>query len=121
MTATKGQEVAADVAALLRARNPLIWIVTREEARVEALLFEAAASAAYVPKTWDVAQGICDLSGKVTATVQDPADALGEIRRRAQGEYGKSERGVFIMRDLPTWLAGPPGATTLRSLRNLAR
>ena len=41
---TKGQEVAADVAALLRARNPLIWIVTREEARVERLLIEAAAA-----------------------------------------------------------------------------
>lgn len=34
---TKSQEVAADVASLLRARNPLIWIVTREEARVEGL------------------------------------------------------------------------------------
>lgn len=30
-------------AALLRARNPLLWIVTREKARVESYLFEAAA------------------------------------------------------------------------------
>lgn len=115
---TKGQEVAADVAALLRARNPLIWIVTREEARVEALLFEAAASAAYVPSTWDVAQGICDMSGKVVANANDPSDALADIRRRAEGG---NERRVLIMRDLPTWLAGPSGATTLRALRNLAR
>jgi len=58
MTAiTKGQAAAADVAALLRARNPLLWIVTREESRAEALLFEAAASANYVAHTWDVAQG----------------------------------------------------------------
>jgi hypothetical protein len=34
-TKTRSQLVAADVAALLRARNPLIWVVTREEARVE--------------------------------------------------------------------------------------
>lgn len=61
---TRGQVVADDVSALLRARNPLIWIVTREEARVEALLIEASASAGYVPHMWDVAQGFTDLSGK---------------------------------------------------------
>ena len=32
---TKSQEVANDVAALVRSRNPLLWIVTREEARVD--------------------------------------------------------------------------------------
>src|SRR6185503_6316063 len=31
------------------------------------------------------------------------------------------ERGVWIMRDLPSWLVGPIGMTTLRQLRNLAR
>ena len=115
---TKGQEVAADVAALLRARNPLIWIVTREEARVERLLIEAAAAAAYAPQTWDVAQGICDMTGKQTVSAMDPGDALGNIRARAESG---NQRTLTIMRDLPAWLAGPPGATTLRQLRNLAR
>jgi len=116
---TKGQEVAADVAALLRARNPLIWIVTREEARVEALLFEAAASAAYVAETWDVAQGTCDMGGNaIDAGLRDPGDALNEITIRAKGG---NKRRVLIMRDMPAWLAGPSGATTLRQLRNLAR
>lgn len=115
---TKGQEVAADVAALLRARNPLIWIVTREEARVERLLIEAAAAAAYAPQTWDVAQGICDITGKQTVSAMDPGDALGNIRARAESG---NQRTLTIMRDLPAWLAGPPGATTLRQLRNLAR
>ena len=33
-----------------------------------------------------------------------------------------TERGVWInMRDLPIWLNGPPGASVLRQLRNLAR
>lgn len=115
---TKGQEVAADVAALLRARNPLIWIVTREEARVERLLFEAAAAAAYVPMTWDVAQGVCDMSGKVTDQLLDPGEALNSIKVSAESG---NRRAVTIMRDLPTWLGGPSGATTLRQLRNLAR
>lgn len=121
---TKSQEVAGDVAALLRARNPLIWIVTREEARVERYLMEAAAAAAYVPRTWDVAQGIARLNGKVETfaggTGNDPGDALGVIASRATAT-GEKERGVWIMRDLPAWLSGPGGVTTLRQVRNLAR
>lgn len=43
------KDQAADVAALLRARNPLILIVSREEARVEGFVAEAAAAAPPVP------------------------------------------------------------------------
>ena len=32
---TRSQGIAADVAGQLRAWNPLLWVVTREEARVE--------------------------------------------------------------------------------------
>lgn len=116
---TRSQETAADVAALLRARNPLLWIVTREEARAEAALFEACASAGYIARTWDVAQGAANIDGS-TARIgsPDPADMLANIRDRAQAG---SERGVWIMRDLPIWLRDMPGAATCRSLRNLAR
>jgi len=119
-TKTRGQIVAADVSALLRARNPLIWIVTREEARVEALLIEAAAAAGYIPRTWDVAQGVADLSGKPVTEMrgsEDPAAVLSLIGGRAAGR----ERGVWIMRDLAPWLEGAVGFTTVRMLRNLAR
>jgi len=116
---TTSQELAADVAALLRARNPLLWIVSREEARVEGYLMEAAASAGYIPWTWDVAQGVADLAGrKQTMGGADPGDTLATIAARADGAR---ERGVWIMRDLPPWLSGPVGATTCRQLRNLAR
>lgn len=118
---TKSQEAAADISALLRARNSLVWVVTREEARVERYLVEAAASAGYVPRTWDVAQGIAGVDGKVTDSLRDPGEALGEIRLRSEGKIGSKERGVWIMRDLPAWLTGPAGATTQRQLRNLAR
>ena len=118
---TRGQIVAADVSALLRARNPLIWIVTREEARVEALLIEAAAAAGYVPRTWDVAQGFTDLAGKQVNELrgsEDPAAALTMIGDRSKNV---KERGVWIMRDLAPWLDGAVGFTTVRMLRNLAR
>lgn len=117
-TKTKGQEVAADVAALLRARNSLIWIVSREEARVERLLIEAAAAAGYEPQTWDVGQGFCDMTGKIVGRVVDPGEALSAISDRA--DTG-NKRTVTIMRDLPAWLTGPAGVATLRQLRNLAR
>ena len=120
---TRSEQVAADVAALLRARNPLLWVVTREEARAERYLFEAAAAAAYVPRTWDVGQGVADMGGKPQPNIgsPEPADTLEAIRERATKS---GERGVWIMRDLPAWIspqAGPPGASVLRKLRNLAR
>ncbi len=121
---TKGQAVAADIAALLRARNAILWIVTREEARVERFLVEAAASAGYVSRTWDVSQGGAEVTGKkVVGCTQDPGEALGYISRRASGEDRTipQDRCVWVMRDLPVWLAGVPGAAALRSLRNLAR
>lgn len=120
---TRSQAIAADVAALLRARNPLLWIVSREESRVERYVFEAAASAGYVARSWDVAQGFTEtITGKQLAPSQflDPGEALGAIAGAAQGA-GAAERRVTIMRDLPVWLAPPIGTTTLRALRNLAR
>lgn len=123
---TKSQEIAADVAALLRARNPIIWIVSKEESRVERYLVEAAAKAGYVARTWDVAQGPREIDGKVVPYGDaDPTGMLGVIDRLARGEGGyeqsKAQRNVWIMRDLPPWLGGPAGAATLRMLRNLAR
>ena len=61
---TRSQEIAADIVALLQARNPLLWIVTREETRVERYLIEAAAAAEYLLRTWDVGQGVADIAGR---------------------------------------------------------
>lgn len=66
---SKGARAAADVSALLRARNALLWIVTREEARAERLIAEAAAAAGYVARTWDCGQGVADMAGRVRVCV----------------------------------------------------
>ena len=120
--ATKSQEIAADIAALLRARNPLLWVVTREEARVEGYLMEAAASAGYRPYTWDCSQGVADITGKRQPQMgsADPGETLAFIGARANNP-STTERGVWIMRDLPPWLNGAIGIQTCRSLRNLVR
>ena len=109
---SKGSAAAADVAALLRARNPLIWIVSKEEGRVERLLMEAAQAAQYEPMFWDCATGISTYAGSVLdARATDPAQAIASIR-----DSGK--RQVWILRDLPAWLRDP---TVTRGLRTLVR
>ena len=122
-TMTRSEVAAADVDALLRARNPVLLVVTREEARVEGYLMEAAAAAGYVPRTWDTAQGVAGMDGKIDREFADSEDvgfALNMIRDRTK-PGAKNERGVWIMRDLPAWLSGIGGARTLRQVRNLAR
>ena len=119
---TRSQKCAADVAASLRARSQLILVRTSEEARVESHLFEAAIAAKYVPHTWDVAQGVCDMGGKPEQIGDpDPMVMINAIRERSQRKTETPVRDVWIMRDLPVWLAGPPGAPVVRNLRNFAR
>jgi SpoVK/Ycf46/Vps4 family AAA+-type ATPase len=119
---TRSQAIAADVNALLRARNPLLWIVTREEARAEAHIMEAAAAAGYVPRTWDVAAGVCDMAGRAVRNVGglDMSETLATIKARSEAG-GAADRGLWIMRDAHAWLDGLAGAQPLRALRNLAR
>ena len=127
---TKSQQAAADVVSLLKARNSLLWIVTSEEARVEAHLFEAASAARMTPRTWDVAAGVADAKGVPAINSDqspiggpDPGATFTEIfnRGNAPAIGLTAERGLWIMRDLPVWLQGQPMAATLRQLRNLAR
>ena len=119
MTDSIANRMAADIVALLRACNPLIWIVSREEARVEASVFEAAAAAGYTARTWDVGQGLADMAGRVlSASLADPGEVLKEIRESARAT---AIRGVWVLRDMPPWLTGPGGITTCREVRNLAR
>lgn len=119
MSKTRSQQMAAEVAALLRARNPLIWIKSREETRVEMYLFQAAAAANYVPRTWDCAAGVCGMDGKPqpigSADLRDTLDAI----REAATTTGVGSRGAWIMRDLPPWLN--VGLGDKRRVRNLTR
>ncbi len=132
---TTSMKAAADVAAQLRARNPVIWIVSREEARVEEYVVEAALSAGYKPFFWDVAQGITTMSGALL----DPQDPEGTLdsdaalkvidakvkqamaRARSNNSEPKDDRTVWIMRDLSVWLQPPIGSTPQRRLRNIAK
>jgi hypothetical protein len=112
MIMTRSDQARADITALFRARNTLLWVVTREEARVERALIEAATAAKYVPTFWDCAGGLQAASGKaIDPSLIDPLNMLKRIGVRP-------EREVYVMRDLHKWLADP---VVLRTLRGLAR
>lgn len=123
---TRSQQVAADVAALLRSRHPLLWIVTQEEARVERYVVEACAAASYTARTWDCGQGFADI-GKAgeRPDTRDVGFALNDISEAAKPNLDsrrEPDRGAWIMRDLAPWLGnGMVGVPTCRQLRNLAR
>jgi SpoVK/Ycf46/Vps4 family AAA+-type ATPase len=104
------KQVNADITALLKARNTLLWITSREEQRVERALLDAAGKARYVVNYWDCATGITDAAGKLIEDARDPNAALTWFRRR-------SARIMLVMRDLHKWF----DATTLRQVRSLAR
>lgn len=99
-----------ELSALIRARNPLIWLVTPEEARAERLIFEIAAANKYDCRQWDCVSGFTNAAGEVTDALGDPQAALTLIRDTRQ-------RRVYVMRDLHKWL----DPVTLRLLRTAYR
>lgn len=108
---TRGQKTAADVTALLRARNTLIHVYTQEELRVQRAIIEAAGAARYDAVIWDVARGLVKSDGKpLDASARDPAQMLDRIRSEKQ-------RRVYILLDFHKWLADP---VLLRAMRSLA-
>ena len=107
---TRAQRVNAEITDLLRARNTLLWIVTREEVRVERAIIEAAAAAKYTTLLWDCATGLSDAAGKRRTENTDPMGVLAIIR-------DSSERAVYVLRDIHKWL----DPVTMRGLKSRAR
>lgn len=116
---TRSARINADISALIRAKNTLLWIVTREEVRVERAITEASAAANYETRFWDCATGMTDSQGKTVnmggggysqQPGTDPTQALNFIR-------DTKTRAVYVLRDLHKWF----DPIVLRSVRSLAR
>jgi hypothetical protein len=112
---TAGAKAALDVAALVRARNPLIMVISREEVRVERYIAPPLASLGYEPRFWDCATGVSNLTGEPCQPggedAKDPLQVLEAIRNTRQ-------RQVWILRDLPPFFRDP---VTVRYVRSLVR
>lgn len=109
---TRGQKVTEDITALIKSRHTLLWVVTREELRLDGQLAEAAKAANTEAISWDCAAGFTDAARKpIDATVTLAESALRYVE-------SKRSRAVYVMRDLHKWLGDP---VVLRLVRNLAK
>lgn len=108
---SRAAAVNADIATLIRSRNPLLWIVTREEERGEDGILEACRLAEYSCRFWDCATGLTKPDGSaIDAGLNDSIEMLKRIG-------SNRERAVYVLRDFHAWL----DPVTLRRLRSTCR
>jgi SpoVK/Ycf46/Vps4 family AAA+-type ATPase len=101
------QEKELDV--LIRARYPLIYLVSWEETRAEAMLTSLARAQAKSIYFWSLTCGLCDPQGACDASVNQPQLALDFIR--------KSEaRALFVLKDFHPHIQDPAIVRRLRDL-----
>ncbi len=112
------RRVDKDIEHLMRARYPLIYILSSEEKRVEKSIADVLHSRerekSYKTKiyTWSVTEGV-RVGSEPQGDSKDPLKALRFVL-----EAKKDERAVFILRDLHAFQKNPE---VVRLLRDLAR
>lgn len=100
-----------EVTALLKARNACLWVVSREEFRVERAIAQAAAAAKFETFFWDCAEGLTNLAGQVVdGSLNDPVAVLRYIAN-------SPARMIVVLRDFSAWL----DPATKRLLKSTAR
>jgi SpoVK/Ycf46/Vps4 family AAA+-type ATPase len=112
------RRVDKDIEHLMRARYPLIYILSSEEKRVEESIRrvlqgrEKDKGVKTKFYTWSVTEGV-RIGGEQQGDSNDPLKALKFI-----AEARKDERAIFILRDLHAYQKNPE---VVRRLRDLAR
>ncbi len=102
---------ALEVEDLIKARYPLIYIVSSEEERVERRLREFALKKERKLAAWSITKGFVSLAGDVrSGDVKDPLKALDNI-------LGAEGRGVYVLRDFHAFLEN---SQVVRKLRDVA-
>lgn len=117
---TRGAKAQANVTALLKARNTVLWVTSLEESRVESALVEAAGANTQRVIFWDCVEGITNADGSEIAK-QGFQDAGAAVAWFAGGEKGTGSvagRVVLVMRDPHPYLQDP---SLLRQLRTAHR
>lgn len=104
-----------EIEELIRARQPLIGIVSPEEARVEAALREVARRLRKPVVTWSCTGGLATdgTAPARTAPTAEPLKALEEVLQQV-------EPALFVFHDLHPWL-NRQHPTVVRRLREVAR
>ncbi len=98
---------------LIKARYPLVYIVSFEESRVEKLVKDLARNREMRLEIWSVTEGFKTVfGGQGKRDIYDPLKALEYV---AAGE----DRGLYIMRDFHPFLKEPKVVRKLRDLGTL--
>jgi ATP-dependent 26S proteasome regulatory subunit len=97
---------------LVRARYPLVWLVTWEEQRLEAILGELAESHGKALLTWSVGKGFRKLRGaRAPEGAPQPLEALAAVEKLG-------EPALVVLKDFHAFLQDP---MVVRALRDLAQ
>jgi AAA+ superfamily predicted ATPase len=98
----------------LRARYPLLYLVSWEEQRVDALLQDLAARHGRDLVGWTVTQGLVRMGGRASAfgeSTRDPIEALNAVSRLATPS-------IVVLKDFHPYLNDP---TIVRAVREVAQ
>ena len=98
-----------ELALHLRARSPLIVVVSPEEERALAVVKAACASCGYECLTWDCADGFVTVQGSLSLKAGDPKTALEQVDKA-------ETQAVFVLKDFHRWWAGEVIGRQLRSV-----
>jgi SpoVK/Ycf46/Vps4 family AAA+-type ATPase len=103
----------SEVGDLIRARYPLIYVVSHEEERVEKSLYDLCIEREMRLEIWSITEGFKVVAnGSGTREIKDPMKALDHVHR-AEG----NQKALFILRDFHPFFKEP---AILRRLRDLA-
>jgi AAA+ superfamily predicted ATPase len=106
---------ASDLDTLIRARYPLIYLVSWEEQRLDAILQDVAQSHGKALLSWSVTRGLRRTSGSRSLTISDVSREPGE----ALAAIGKlTEPSLVVLKDFHPYLENP---AVVRALRELAQ
>lgn len=109
-------DIAGEIEVLVRARYPVIYVVTWEEARVEAAIAEIAAKREKKVYTWSVCRGIAPYGvspqsrQSVDDKTRDPLPALDQVLEMV-------DPAVFVFKDFHPYFSDP---AVVRKVREVA-
>ena len=105
----------SDLDTLIRARYPLIYLVSWEEQRLDAILQDVAQNHAKALLQWSVTRGLRRVSGPRSISIseqsRDPMEALTSIGKL-------TEASLVVLKDFHAFLDNP---AVVRALRELAQ
>ena len=100
---------AQEIEDLIRARYPLLYVISSEERRVEEAISEICGRRDRRFVTWSCTEGFVGNDGDAFSDIRDPLRALEHVARY-------ENNGLFVLRDFHPYLVDPTIARRLRDL-----